>query len=178
MAGSIDPTDPNLTSPDFPDQTMTLVEDLPDGLYTVVVQNSPNADPYATDLCSSVALEFEIANEIDMDYTPVVEVQRHRIWCYDEFIQGLGLARVTNDDFGEFSIEWNRVNDMGVIDNGGDPKFPQIGFFADSLLEGRYRVTMTNLITGCDYSDDFFIEDRSEENTPDTPEVTLLADEH
>ena len=115
VAGTIDPTDPNLTSPDFPDQTMTLVEDLPDGLYTVVVQNSPNADPYATDLCYSVALEFEIANEIDMDYTPEVDIVRHRTYCYDEFVQGLGLAQVTNDDFGEYSIEWNRVDDMGII---------------------------------------------------------------
>ena len=35
---------------------------------------------------------------------------------------------------------------------------------------------MTNLITGCDFSEDFMIDNNVDENTPDMPEVTLLSD--
>ena len=152
---------PDLNNPDY---TGSLIEDLISNTYTLVVRDSPG---FGNDICESTVLEVVVDDERDMTYAPVVEILRDKIYCYDEFVEGLGLAQVTNDDLGQYSISWTSLS------NPADTRFPQIGFYADSLQVGNYLVTMTNLITGCNFDTPFDIIDATEV-VPD-PEVALLA---
>ncbi len=162
---TIDPANP--PAADYPNES--LVTGLENGSYILVITNgptNPGIEPFVTDNCTSVAIAVEIADETDKSFTPIVEVVRDKIYCYDEFVQGLGFAQVTNST--GYSLEWNFLT-------GADPRFPLTGTFADSLHVGNYEVVATNQLTGCEFTTPFSIIDATE--TIPNPEVTVLAND-
>ena len=152
---------PNLSSPDF---TGSLIENLANGSYTLVVRDTPGIN----DICQSAVIPVFIEDDRNMDFTPMVEIVNDVTFCYEDL--PTGHAQVTNEDLGQFRIEWFE----GSFDPLGTGAVLRTGFFIDSLAVNNYHVRMTNLITGCEFTTDFSIIDATE--PVDNPNVTLISD--
>ena len=151
---------PDLDNPDF---IGSLIEDLANGSYTLVVRDVPGIN----DICQSAVIPVLIEDDRGVNFVPTVELVSDVTYCYENLSNG--HAQVTNDDLGQYKIEWFK----GIFDPATVGTAIRTGFYVDSLVVGNYHTKMTNLISGCEYTTDFTIIDATE--TVTSPNVILIA---
>ncbi|SNT31886.1 C-terminal domain of CHU protein family protein, partial [Ekhidna lutea] len=140
-------TSPNPANADY---TGSLVENLADGNYVVLVVDQID------NFCQSNATEVTVENATKM---PVYELTTSDVTvCFDE---KNGYASVSVPNLSTVNITW--YNDANT----------QIGntFFIDSLDAGMYTLELAHVITGCIASEVFTIQNNAV--TPNTPTVIV-----
>lgn len=146
---------PDLNNPDY---TGSLIENLQNGQYTLVVRDTP-----INDICQSVVINVVIDDDRNIDFVPIVDIIKDVTFCYASLPNG--HAQITNESLSEYSIEWFMASDLA--------NNIKTGFFVDSLTIGNYQVKMTNLISRCEFTTDFVIIDATD--IVDNPSVTFIS---